>query len=236
METNKVSMDGVSVITITNKGRMLDNIFSNYTTQRYENKELIIVINNNHIGKEMYINKFKNHENIYIYVLDEKISLGKCLNFAVEKSNYNIIAKFDDDDYYGMNYLMNSINTMKKKDTLVIGKSTNYVYFEDAKILALRNVNRENTFVRRVEGPTLIFKKSVFDIVRFVDKSLGEDVQFCKDCIKNKIPIYSSDKEDFVYIRHTFKNDHTWKIDNEYYIKLCKIIGKYEDFKEYINF
>ncbi len=59
--------------------------------------------------------------------------------------------------------------------------------FPIKKTLAIRNINRENRYVNRVEGPTLVFKKSVFQKVQFQDKSLGEDIEFCNDCIKKWI-------------------------------------------------
>lgn len=236
MKTDNMVIEGASVITVTSNDNMIDNIFNNYTSQDYINKELILIINNTHISKEKYLEYFENIPNVLIYSLNKQMSLGACLNLAVEKSNYDIIALFNDDDYYGYKYLTNSIKTMKDVDALVIGKATNYVYFEDTKILAIRNMNRENSFLNRVEGATLIFDKCVFNIINFVDKSLGVGIRFCKDCIKNKIPIYSSDKYDYVYMRHSTKREHPWEIDNNLYVQLCEVIGNFDDFREFIKF
>lgn len=227
---------GISIITITNKPNNFRNIINNYSKQELNKKELILVLNNNSMSLKKYNHALKKYPNTYVYQLDEKVSLGNCLNYAIEHSNYNIVAKFDDDDYYGAKYLSNSLKTMIEKEALVLGKSTSYVYFKSNKVLAIRNLNKENKFVRRVEGPTFLIRKEVFSIIKFPDKSLGEDVQFCKDCIRNMIPIYSSDKKDFVYIREINKSNHTWKINDDFYLKLCKIIGKYDNFREYIDF
>ena len=94
---------------------------------------------------------------------------------------------------------------MKKTNADVVGKSTSYVYFENKEILAVRNPGRENRFIYRVEGPTLVFKKGIFKHIKFSDKNLGEDVSFCKDCCKNGFRIFSTDKENFVYIRNNKK-------------------------------
>ena len=97
--------NGFSIITVTNRDYCIENMINNFLRQEFNDKELIIVINNDKINIE-YIYKYINKElNIFVYKLPEKTALGTCLNFGVNKSNYNIIAKFDDDDYYGPYYL-----------------------------------------------------------------------------------------------------------------------------------
>ena len=226
---------GVSIITCTNRLYYKNNIFENYQSQDYVNKELIIVLNNNKLIPSNWIEHAKKHMNVKIFRIDEKISLGECLNFAVSQANFDIIAKFDDDDYYAPKYLSESIKAFDYTEANVIGKSTSYVYFEDSKILGIRNPKKENRYVYRIEGSTLIIKKEVFDTVRFQHKSLGEDVQFCKDCVKNKIRIYSLNKNNHVYIRHNSSSKHTWNIRDDYYMKLCQIIGEVDDYKTYIE-
>lgn len=223
----------VSIITCTNRPRYLDNVFENYNRQSYKDKELIIILNNNKMNLKDLKLKAKEFPNVSIFQIDEKKSLGYCLNFGVNKANYGIIAKMDDDDYYGPNYLFQAVSALRYAD--VVGKYCTYVYFEDSKTLAIRNPKRENRYVYRLEGPTLVFRKEVFNKIKFHDKSLGEDIQFCRDCLKNGIKLYATDKNNYVYIRHSSKDKHTWNIRDELYKKLCKIIGEVDDYKSYIE-
>lgn len=227
--------NGVSIITCTNRLDYMENILNNYKSQIYNSKELIIVLNKNSLELERWKDYFKDIEEFKIFKLDENISLGECLNFGIKESEYNIIAKFDDDDYYSPKYLSESIKAFEYTDADVIGKSTTYVYFKKNKKLAIRNPRRENKYVYRVEGPTLIMKKRIFDKIKFSNKSLGEDVQFCKDCYDNGIKIYSTDKYNHVYIRHGSTHNHTWGITDDYYMKLCDVIGKIENYKNYVT-
>lgn len=231
-DLNKI---GISIITCTNRLNHINNILMNYNRQSILKKELILILNNNDFCIKKINNLTKHHENIKVFQLDENISLGDCLNYGVSMSNFNIIAKFDDDDYYSNNYLKNSINAFNYTDAQVIGKSTTYVYFEKSKHLAIRNLNKENRYVYRLEGPTLIIKKGVFEKVKFRNKNLGEDVQFCKDCIRNGIKLFSTDRSDYIYIRHNEGKGHTWGISDQYYKKLCKIIKKVENLQECIS-
>lgn len=223
----------VSVITCTNKPKYMQNVFENYNRQSFKDKELILVLNNNKMDIEKWTKEAKKYDNMTVFQIDERKTLGYCLNFGIEKAKYDIIAKFDDDDYYGPKYLSQSIKGFKFAD--VIGKYTTYVYFQNSKILAIRNPKRDNRYVYRIEGPTLMFKREIFDKIKFADKSLGEDIQFCKDCTKNGIKMYAIDKYNFVYIRHGSTDKHAWNIKDELFMKLCVIIGKVDDYKKYLN-
>lgn len=231
-----IDNNGISIITCTNKLDSLNVIINNFNRQIYSPKELIIIINNNKIALSAWKNKVQLNNNIKIFKLDENISLGKCLNFAIERCKYPTIARFDDDDYYGPKYLSNSIKYFDIANTKLIGKQTIYVYFTKEKILAIKDINHEEQFVYFLNGATMLLKKEIFKEVRFRDISINEDVLFCKDCIKKGLKPYSGNKNDFVYIRQPNVNSHTWKISNTNLLNLyCKEIGIIDDFKTYVD-
>ena len=212
----------MSIITCTNLPYSIDNILENFIRQDYEKKELIIIINNNKIDEKKWKKETSKYDNIRVFKLPENISLGKCLNFGVDKAKYDIIAKFDDDDYYGPKYLSDSIQYFNRTNAKVLGKGTTLIYFVESGILSIRKPGNENKYVKFVNGSTLIFKKEVFNKVRFRDISLAEDVHFCNDCIKKGIKIYSSSRYHHVYFRHPSKENHTWKIkDKEFLNSHC---------------
>jgi cellulose synthase/poly-beta-1,6-N-acetylglucosamine synthase-like glycosyltransferase len=216
---------GVSVITCTRRPDSLNNIFENYARQKQKIKELIIILHDNSIDPNIWNEEKNKYIHVRIFQLDENISLGKCLNFAAAHAAYGIIAKFDDDDYYGPKYLNDTIKAFYDVEAEVIGKLTSYVYFQKEKILAIRHLGNENSYVRRIDGPSIIFKKSVLAKVRFRDISRGEDNWFCRDCLKRGIKIFSVNRFHHIYMRHANKEDHTWNIDNEKLLKMCKIIS-----------
>ncbi|WP_066504987.1 glycosyltransferase [Abyssisolibacter fermentans] len=226
----------VSVICCTNKNETLDNIKKNYFRQNLVNKELIIILNNNNINNSLWKKELSKFDNIYVYQLDQAISLGECLNYAISKAQYSIIAKFDDDDYYGSRYLIDSVKPFLYTDAKVVGKYTTYIYFKKDKILAIRNPKREQMYTYRVEGSTLLIKKEVFNVLKFSNKNLGEDVQFCKDCIDNGFKIYSHNKLHHVYIRHGNTHNHTFKMQDSLYQSICKKIAITDDYEKYLNF
>lgn len=225
---------GISVICSTNKMEMMENIIENFLSQDYELKELTIVLNYDTANFNRLHELIRPYENIQLYSLGSKKTLGECLNFCVEKSKYPIIAKFDDDDYYGPSYLSDTAKSLYIKDVGLVGKSCTFVYFVEEKLIGVRNTTAENKYVTRVSGSTLMFKKELFDKIHFQEINLGEDIKFCNDCLKIGYKIYSTNRYHYVYIRNT-RNKHTWKISNEYIMRECSFLSKTENYKEYID-
>jgi hypothetical protein len=81
-----------------------------------------IIVNNNKIPLAPYQNLAKKLRNIHIFRVPGPTSLGACLNYAVKKTKYNFIAKFDDDDYYAPYYLTDSLQAFQRTNADVIGK------------------------------------------------------------------------------------------------------------------
>lgn len=232
--TNKTS-NGVSVITCTHMYCYMNNIIKNYIRQQYPEKELIIILNSNKLRLNEWKYKVRNFKNIRVFQLNESVTVGSCMNFAVEKSRYNYIANFDHDDYYGKNYLYDYMKIAENKDTGLFGKKTQFVFFEKNSILALRNPRNENKYVDFIDGPTVFFKKSIFKKVHYIDSDKA-DKQLSYDCNKVGIKIYSINKENFCYIRRASKDMHTWKIeDNDFMALPFTIIGKIKNYKQFVN-
>ena len=236
-KTNIITPDNaVSVITCTNQTNSIDTIINNFNRQDYPKKELIIIINNNdEIVLKDWKNRVKNLDNINVYKISEKISLGKCLNLGVSKAKYGIISKFDDDDYYGPNYLSEVVRCFDFTRAKLIGKGCTFVYLANTKLLTIRNPHEENKYTNFVNGSTLTFKKEIFNKVSFKDITVGEDIEFCKECVKNNILIYSCSRYNHAYIRYPSKNKHTWIIEDDDLINLCCKPHVYKKFIKDIN-
>lgn len=228
-------ISGISIITCTNNHRFIDNLFRNYNNQIYPSKELIVILNKDTLNIVQYRNRARLLKNVSIYQLPEKTSLGHCLNFAIRRAKYNCIAKFDHDDYYAPYYVKRAMKDLNRKDVDVVGKRTHYLYLEGKKTLYVRFPNQENRYVRNVAGGTIMFKKKVFNHVKFANLSLGEDVQFLKQCRARGFRIYSSNKSNYVYIRRRNQNTHTWKTTNRYLLLDSKAMTSTVNFKRLVQ-
>ncbi|WP_156290532.1 glycosyltransferase [Oceanobacillus salinisoli] len=228
----------ITVITCTNRKGFLDNILGNYLSQRYLEKELIIIINKDGIDSKIYEKKISELENVTVYKLSEKLTLGECLNYAVEKAKYDYIAKFDDDDYYGPYYLVEAFKELTITNSPVIGKSSIYIYFHNQKILGKYNSRLENRYLNEREflmGSTFVFKKGILEKIKFPHVNLGEDVQFQQLCKSKGIPLYSTSRMNYVYIRYDSPNHHTSDSSNNRLLRKCIELIHTNEFSVYVD-
>lgn len=232
---NSIDDRGVSVITCTHMYCYMDNIIDNFLRQNHPIKELIIILNSNSLNLEEWKKRVRNNKNIKVFHLDEKTAVGSCMNFAVEQSKYDYVANFDHDDYYGKYYLNDFMKIVGKIDADLFGKKEQFVYFEKSGVLAIRNPNNENKYVDFLDGPTVFFRKSIFEKVKYIDSDRA-DKQLSYDCNKVGIKIYSINKENFCYMRKSSKEMHTWKIEDDDFLALpFLVLGKTKNFKKYVN-
>ncbi|MED1467152.1 glycosyltransferase [Bacillus salipaludis] len=218
----------VSIITCTIRDEFINNVFKNYQQQTWKDKELIIVLNKDSMSIDKWMEKAKNHQNVRVFQLHEKATLGDCLNFGVLKATHDIIAKFDDDDYYGPEYITSSMQAFKDEKVAIAGKGSYYIYFKNKKALVLVP-GEENSFSDTVAGATLMFRKAVSEKVQFEKVNRAEDYFFIDQCKKAGFEIYSTDCFHFAVVRHDTEK-HTWKVSDEDFMGWGDIVAHTEDF------
>lgn len=174
----------------------------------------------------------RKYKNVSVYKLPEKESLGSCLNYAVSKTKYPYITKFDDDDFYSPYYLTGQMKALHRSNADVVGKRAYLAYLEAKKLLVLRFPKQQNKFVGVVAGGTILFKRRVFDRVRFPHVSLGEDVSFLSRCWAKGYKVYAPDPYNYVQIRRKNKTSHTWKGSDQYVLKGSRIFARTDQFRK----
>jgi len=230
---------GFSIITVTNREYCVENMINNFLRQNFMDKELIIIINNDKMNINdlyVYINKYTNQDlNISIHQLPQVTSLGSCLNFGVEKSSYNTIAKFDDDDYYGPYYLDEANQSFVRESCYVLGKQKTYYYLDKYKKLILKKNSVENNYTTSLMGSTLCFKKEVFYKIKFKDISIREDYYFNDECIKNGYKLYSTSKYNHLVFKHSDNSEHTFKSNLNMLMNKCDTVKSNIEYKDCFN-
>lgn len=233
--TKYIKEPKVTIITSTNKAKYMDNIFQNYSCQNIKNKELIIILNNNSLQLPEWRKRADQLKNVQVFQLDESVSLGECLNYAVDRSSGEYIAKFDDDDYYAPNYYSDMLCCFLFTEAAVVGKVSHFVYFEKTNILALTNKGRGFSYIDFLSGGTHVIRRDVFTKVKFEKLNLSEDFYFNHQCNLNNLKLYASGPLNYVRVRSTNQDDHTWKIDDQEYIAGCETIGEFKEFRPLVT-
>ncbi|MDP4084396.1 MAG: glycosyltransferase [Bacillota bacterium] len=222
----------ISAIACTNRPSFLSNIIENFNRQTISDKELILVFNCSTIEPEYAEYILSSHQiKFKILLFPEAITLGECLNHGIQQATYPILAKFDDDDYYGPHYLKEAVDVLQKTNAEVIGKSTFYVYFDHLQELRLYHPGYENAWIgsdgfHYLHGASLIIKRRIWEKIPFSQVNVGEDTLFQKQCFSMKLPMYSTSKLHFAYKRYTLPNHHTSDMKDQLLIKKSIFIKK----------
>ena len=136
-------------------------------------------------------------------------TLGENLNQLVDQADGDIIAKFDDDDYYGPHYLSDALYALEFSRAQLVGKQARYMRLESLDATVLMSEEREHRFTDLIAGPTMIGPRSTFTQVPFEKRTRGEDTSFQRALLNSGGSIYSADRFNFVQYRNG--SAHTWQ-------------------------
>ncbi|GAE34817.1 glycosyltransferase family 2 protein [Halalkalibacter akibai] len=228
-----------TVVCCTKRGDHLENVLNNFNSQRFDDKELLIILNNNELDLHYYENVTDGNDQIRVYQLDEKVSLGESLNFAVKRAKKRYIAKFDDDDYYSPKYLQEASDVITATKAKVVGKASVYIYYKDDHTIGVLNEGKENMYIHKpffLMGSTLIMEKTLLHRFPFSNVNLGEDLDIQQRWYENHISMYSGSKHHYAYIRYEDLAHHTSDASSARLKKHCSHLVKVNSFKKYVEY
>ena len=214
----------VSVVIATCRPDNVKFAIENYRKQVYAEKELLLVLNNAIFDVESIEAQAKDLNNVRIVQVDGRVTLGESLNRGVEEASGCYIAKMDDDDYYGENYLSDMMLAADFSGAEILGKGTYFVHMKASNVTALRSVASQHEFTDFVAGATLTGQREVLREIRFPDCTRGEDSSLLATASKAGCRIYSADAFNMLVVRGTDHQRHTWDIGDSDFLKNCRNI------------
>lgn len=212
---NKFSMAAarqVSVIAATNRPQQLDHVLSTVAAQRDVSVQLILVTHGFTPDPEV-LDLYRGDARIEALVhafAPDTMSLGECLNQGLQRADCDFIAKIDDDDVYGANYLADSVHALRYSGADLVGKQAHYMYLEGSNRTLLRMPDREHRFTDLVMGPTMLGTRELWKELEFADLRRGEDTDFQRRASAAGARIYSADRFNFMQMRSAVQG-HTWQ-------------------------
>jgi cellulose synthase/poly-beta-1,6-N-acetylglucosamine synthase-like glycosyltransferase len=200
----------VSIVCCSNRPQMIKNVKLNFEQQLYENVEMIVMLQASSNDFKDIKKELEKDSRIKVRKQLVKDSLGKTFNKGLKYCKGDFVAKFDDDDMYGPNYISDSIDAFNYTDADVVGKYGVFVYDEGTGNFYYRNKGSSNRYLQIVMGATIIAKREVFESVSFPDRTTGEDTEFLRRCLAKKMKIFSSNPFNWVLVRKKEEGFHTW--------------------------
>ena len=170
-----------------------------FLRQDYANKELIIIDD----GEVRVTDDRPSHESIRYVSIDHRLTLGEKRNLAADLSRGDIIAHWDDDDWYAPGYLTSlAAELLRGGPGILTGLSRYLVYMLSTGRLNVCSASEP-------AGASFCYWKSLWLRHPYRKTDRAEDYFFLKDALPALRPLI--DQELFAIVRH---RNHTWVSEN----------------------
>jgi hypothetical protein len=150
--------------------------------------------------------------------------LGSCLNRLVEAADGDVVAKVDDDDLYGPQYLSDQLYALDYSGADVVGKQAHHMYLASHDATILRFPDREHRYTDLVMGPTIVTRREVAATHPFPAVRRGEDTGFLRDVVAGGGRVYSADRWQFIQVRNT-QGAHTWDASSAELLASSRVVS-----------
>lgn len=178
-----------------------------FSYQDYPNKELVIVDD----GSDPVGDLVEGIPNFRYIRLQRRTSIGAKRNLACQNSQGEIIAHWDDDDWYAPDRLRYQVTPLLDGNADLTGLINNCVLeLPNGNFWTMNPQLHQRMFVGNVHGGTLVYRKSLLsEGLRYPETNLAEDAALLNRAVKSgKRLARLVNPGLFIYIRH---GRNAWK-------------------------
>ena len=218
-ESIEPSAGRVAIICSSNRPADMANVVASVGAQSHEDLEFVFVAHGDHWDIDAATQACAALDDrlhrVQVLHRPTSMSLGACLNAAMEASDARFVAKFDSDDHYGPKYLADALRAHRYAGAGVVGKQTYFGYLEATDQYLLRFPGREFCYSATLAGGSLVIDRHIVADQRFADLSIGEDQAFLRRCHRRGISVFAADRFNYTIVRSGL---NTWKIPNDDFV------------------
>ena len=209
----EVARPSATALVSTNRPHRLDDVLRTVGAQESVSVQLALLTHGFEVDEADLRVRAKEAgvENLVLLQAGTDVPLGGCLNLLLDAADGDVVAKLDDDDLYGPQYLSDQLYALDYSGADVVGKQAHYMYLEGHDATVLRFAEREHRFTDFVMGPTIVARRAVAAEARFGETAKGEDTEFLRRVVDHGARIYSADRFNFVQVR-SGEDRHTWTV------------------------
>jgi spore maturation protein CgeB len=207
----------VSVIVPTHRPDQLDNVLANIGRQSHRRVELVLVTHGFEVDEAELQTRAAAAGVVALVVVPAAadLTLGACMNLGVGAAIGDLVAKVDDDNYYGTHYLTDLVRALDFSGADIVGKWAHFVHLQASDATLLRFPTAEHRFVDLVQGGTLLTRRSVVRRIPFADIPRAVDTTFLTSAREAGLTVYAADRFNFVSVRRADPGSHTWTITDD---------------------
>ncbi|MDQ1292580.1 MAG: hypothetical protein QG608_460 [Actinomycetota bacterium] len=227
----------VSVVVPTCRADLLDEVLRTHAGLAYANRELVVVAHGFPVVPQEVAARAAELGVERVRVLSAPVSdrLGDVLNRGIAAAEGDFVAKMDDDDYYGPEYLSDQVAAFGYTRAEIVGKLARYWYFAGSGATILQWKDREHRYVSRLAGGTLLMTRDLARAYPFGSKGSGEDSDLLRRLHGDGVAIYGTDRFNYCMMRRADPGFHTWQQDEADLLSNGGIVEFYGDPRAHVT-
>ncbi|MEX1133748.1 MAG: methyltransferase domain-containing protein [Acidimicrobiia bacterium] len=204
----------VDVMVPTKRPNNIENILDNLGRQTYSQRRLFLVAHGVELdrSKVQDLAAERGVEVAAIETVAESVVLGDVFNVGFGLTESELIAKMDDDDYYGSEYLWDLKSALDFSGADVTGKWAHYVYLTGSDVTIYRFKKYEHCFTDVVAISTLLMRRSVLDSETFPPMSYGSGSAFLRSIGAMGAKVFAADRWNYMYLRGGASDVNTFPV------------------------
>jgi O-antigen biosynthesis protein len=191
-----------------------------FSSQTYRHKELIVVDD----GTDPVEDLIKAMPSVRYVRVQQRLTIGAKRNLACSQAEGEIIAHWDDDDWYAPERLEKQVNPILQGSADITGLINRFVLqMPHGEFWTVGDALHRRMFEGDVHGGTLVFRKSILEKIKYPESNLAEDAVLVREARRMNRRLERLENQGlFVYIRHAC---NAWKFN----------VGKFLDPKGWIR-
>lgn len=206
--TAQTTMSKVSCIMPTyNRRKFVRFALDLFQQQDYPNRELIIVDD----GSDPIGDLVEGLENIRYLRLSQRASIGEKRNLACQHATGDLIAHWDDDDWYSSDRLRYQVTPILASKADITGLDNGFVLeLPSGEFWTINSGLHQQLFKGNVHGGTLVYRKELLNHgLRYPNANLAEDAYLLHYAMqRGQRLVRLANPGVFVYVRH---GRNAWK-------------------------
>ena len=218
----------ISLICVSKRPVFAQRVAAMLECQTHKNFDFIFVAHGNAFSGINLENIFESIASASVIRTDEATIFGEALNKGLSNCKTDLVAKIDDDDFYGPDYIRRSIaafHNYADERVAIVGKGRAFIYASGINFFGIRFPKaNENCIRKHVFGSTLLWSQKRTSFQKFRSIPSGVDSKFLEDVQSQGLLVYSTDRFDHIAFRHIDANHHTWQVSDEDFVKPATLL------------
>lgn len=216
----------IDVMAATKRPEKLEFLFENLGRQTYPNFRVFLVAHGVQFDEEE-TRSLAERAGVRLAAIThvpESVILGEVFNIGFGETEAGIVAKVDDDDIYGPEYLWDLYSALEFSGAEVAGKWAHYAYLEGPDALVYRYRDFEHRFTEVVAISTLLMRREVLEVERFPEMPWGSGSMFLRALGAQGGRVFAADRWNYLYIRGQDGDRNTFPISDLRLLSVSDVI------------